>query len=150
MPLSTSILNTNNYPCLPQVDDYPQYASVPATSFQCVEQKYSGYFADPEAQCQVFHICLNTQLLGSFLCPNGTLFHQQLFVCDWWYNVRCDDATLSYDLNRFIGAQDQQGFLDTSLESSEKLGFGRQIIISTEDLNESLLPSLDYDNDYNK
>ena len=25
----------------------------------------------------------------SFLCPNGTLFEQQYFICDWWFNVDC-------------------------------------------------------------
>jgi hypothetical protein len=24
-----------------------------------------------------------------FLCPNGTLFDQQYFVCNWWFNVDC-------------------------------------------------------------
>ncbi|KAA0195807.1 Cuticle Protein CPAP1 [Hyalella azteca] len=86
--------------------EYPEYASVPATSFRCENQRYSGYFADPETQCQVFHICLNSRNLGSFLCPNGTLFHQQFFVCDWWYNVRCEEAVSSYDLNSLIGDQD--------------------------------------------
>ncbi|KAF2358543.1 Chitin binding domain [Trinorchestia longiramus] len=86
--------------------EFPQYARVPATSFSCEDQRYSGYFADPEADCQVFHICLNSRNMGSFLCPNGTLFHQQFFVCDWWYNVRCEEAVLSYDLNSLIGEQD--------------------------------------------
>ena len=21
----------------------------------------------------------------NFLCPNGTIFNQELFNCDWWY-----------------------------------------------------------------
>lgn len=83
--------------------DFPEYATVPATSFSCSAQETGGYFADPEAQCQVFHICLNGQNLGSFLCPNGTLFHQQYFVCDWWFNVDCGAATSSYGLNAKIG-----------------------------------------------
>jgi len=24
-----------------------------------------------------------------FLCPNGTIFNQELFNCDWWFNVDC-------------------------------------------------------------
>ncbi|XP_047494483.1 cytochrome c1-like [Penaeus chinensis] len=83
--------------------DYPEYAVVPRTSFSCAAQETGGYFADPEAECQVFHICLNGQNMGSFLCPNGTLFHQQYFVCDWWYNVDCAAATQSYGLNAQIG-----------------------------------------------
>lgn len=34
----------------------------------------------------------------SFLCPNGTLFQQQIFNCDWWYNVDCDAAEGLYGL----------------------------------------------------
>ena len=34
-----------------------------------------GYYADPEAECQVFHICAADAFGGlskySFLCPNG-------------------------------------------------------------------------------
>ena len=27
-----------------------------------------------------------------YLCPNGTLFNQQYFVCDWWFNVDCSQV----------------------------------------------------------
>jgi hypothetical protein len=50
---------------------------------------FSGYYADVEMGCQAFHVCLqepNSDKLfkQSFLCPNGTLFQQQIFNCDWW------------------------------------------------------------------
>ena len=50
----------------------------------------SGYYADPEMGCQAYHVCLLDPSGGSmyptsFLCPNGTLFQQQIFNCDWWY-----------------------------------------------------------------
>ena len=53
----------------------------------------SGYYADPEMQCQGYHVCLTptgspTDRKTSFLCPNGTIFSQGLFTCDWWY-VKC-------------------------------------------------------------
>ena len=35
----------------------------------------------------------------SFLCPNGTMFHQKYFICDWWYNVDCRASVDFYDLN---------------------------------------------------
>ena len=35
----------------------------------------------------------------SFVCPNGTLFNQQYFVCDWWFNVDCAKAESFYSLN---------------------------------------------------
>merc|ERR1719228_1636310 len=64
-------------------DDYPIFAEVPETSFLCDGQVDGGYYADPEAECQAFHICANDGNGGltkySFLCPNGTLFQQQYF-----------------------------------------------------------------------
>ena len=50
----------------------------------------AGYYADPEMGCQAYHVCLLDPISGSmyptsFLCPNGTLFQQQIFNCDWWY-----------------------------------------------------------------
>ena len=42
---------------------------------------------------QSFHICApdgsSSLIKYSFLCPNGTLFNQQYFICDWWFNVDC-------------------------------------------------------------
>ena len=53
---------------------------------------FLGYYADPEMQCQGYHVCLSSQFMPgiadrkmSFLCPNGTIFSQALFTCDWWY-----------------------------------------------------------------
>ena len=77
-------------------DDYPIFSEVPETSFLCDGQVDGGYYADPESECQAFHICANNGQGGltkySFLCPNGTLFQQQYFVCDWWFNVDCSLA----------------------------------------------------------
>ena len=90
-------------------DDYPIFAEVPETSFLCDGQADGGYYADPEAQCQAFHICANDGQGGrtkfSFLCPNGTLFQQQYFVCDWWFNVDCSLAESFYGLNDQIAAE---------------------------------------------
>merc|ERR1712123_133009 len=84
-------------------DDYPIFAEVPETSFLCDGQVDGGYYADPEAECQAFHICAGDGTGGftkySFLCPNGTLFQQQYFVCDWWFNVDCSLAESLYSLN---------------------------------------------------
>merc|ERR1711931_6823 len=92
-------------------DDYPIFAEVPDTSFLCDGQADGGYYADPEAECQVFHICANDGNEGrtkySFLCPNGTLFNQQYFVCDWWFNVDCSLAEQFYALNDQIAAERQ-------------------------------------------
>merc|ERR1719244_1413031 len=90
-------------------DDYPIFAEVPETSFLCDGQVDGGYYADPEAECQAFHICANDGTGGltkySFLCPNGTLFQQQYFVCDWWFNVDCSTAQDFYSLNDEVAAE---------------------------------------------
>ena len=97
-----------NIPGVPG-DDYPIFAEVPDTSFLCDGQAEGGYYADPEAECQAFHICGSDGNGGltkySFLCPNGTLFNQQYFVCDWWFNVDCSLAEDLYSLNDEIAAE---------------------------------------------
>nr|XP_027210945.1 uncharacterized protein LOC113804280 isoform X11 [Penaeus vannamei] len=86
-------------------EDYPILASVPDTGFSCEEQQFPGYYADtaPEAGCQVFHICQFDGRQDAFLCPNGTLFNQQYFVCDWWFNVDCAASAQFRSLNADIG-----------------------------------------------
>merc|ERR1711936_420396 len=90
-------------------EDYPIYAVPPQTSFSCDGQVDGGYYGDPEAECQAFHICSNDGNSGlskfSFLCPNGTLFQQQYFVCDWWFNVDCSTTEDFYGLNDEIAAE---------------------------------------------
>ncbi|KAI2798441.1 hypothetical protein BLOT_012722 [Blomia tropicalis] len=82
--------------------DYPIYGLIPRTSFNCRDHKWAGYYADVETQCQVFHICQTGGRKNSFLCPNGTMFNQQLFICDWWHNVQCDEVPAHYELNANI------------------------------------------------
>ena len=77
-------------------EDYPIYAETPETAFSCEGQVDGGYYADEEAECQVFHICTADGAGGlakySFLCPNGTIFNQEYFICDWWFNVDCAES----------------------------------------------------------
>lgn len=77
-------------------EDYPIFAVAPDTEFSCEGQVNGGYYADPEAQCQAFHICSANGEGGlskyTFLCPNGTIFNQAYFICDWWFNVDCAEA----------------------------------------------------------
>lgn len=56
--------------------DYPALAEIPETSFSCKEQRYKGFFGDPETNCQVWHYCDLNGGKASFLCPNGTIFSQ--------------------------------------------------------------------------
>merc|ERR1711970_1368622 len=90
-------------------EDYPIYAEVPESGFGCEGQVDGGYYADPEAECQAFHICTADGAGGlakySFLCPNGTLFNQNSFICDWWFNFDCSTAEDLYSLNDEIAAE---------------------------------------------
>lgn len=56
--------------------DYPIYSIIPKTEFNCSEQRYKGFFGDPETGCQVWHYCDLNGGQASFLCPNGTIFSQ--------------------------------------------------------------------------
>merc|ERR1711970_1073955 len=90
--------------------DYPVYAEVPDTGFSCDGQVEGGKYADPAAECQVFHFCALGDVEGglitySFLCPNGTIFNQQYFICDWWFNVDCSQTESLYGLNDEIAAE---------------------------------------------
>jgi len=80
--------------------DYPVLASIQETSFTCDGLVMGGYYADPEQDCQAYHVCLQDADLNlypvSFLCPNGTVFNQEIFVCDWWFNVDCEAAAGLY------------------------------------------------------
>ncbi|XP_023342028.1 uncharacterized protein LOC111711812 [Eurytemora carolleeae] len=76
----------------------------PDTTFLC-EGQVPGYYADTDADCQLYHICAgpeNGLVKYDFLCPNGTLFDQQYFVCNWWFNVDCALAPSFYSLNEDV------------------------------------------------
>merc|ERR1712215_87847 len=98
----------SNIPGVPG-EDYPIFAEVPETGFVCDGQVDGGYYADPEAECQAFHICTADGAGGlakySFLCPNGTIFNQNYFICDWWFNFDCAEAEGLYSLNDEIAAE---------------------------------------------
>jgi len=45
---------------------------------------------------------------NSFLCPNGTIFNQNYFICDWWFNFDCSEAAGLYSLNEKNAAEREQ------------------------------------------
>ncbi|XP_075238303.1 uncharacterized protein LOC142334274 [Lycorma delicatula] len=79
--------------------DYPNYSEIPPTRFNCKDQRYKGFFGDPETNCQVWHYCDLNGGQASFLCPNGTIFSQVVLTCDWWFNVKCASTAQLYVLN---------------------------------------------------
>merc|ERR1719419_2243419 len=104
-------------------EDYPVYAEVPTTGFSCSGRVEGGYYADPEADCQPFHVCSADSSGGlakvSFLCPNGTLFNQETFVCEYWFNVDCSQAESFYGLNDNIGTVEQKDGLASAASSPQ-------------------------------
>lgn len=49
------------------------------SKFSCSTKK-PGYYADDGLNCQVFHYC-NEGVRHSWMCPDGTLFHQIHLIC---------------------------------------------------------------------
>lgn len=68
-----------------------------------------GYYADADTECQAFHVCTADGNGGlsknSFLCPNGTIFNQNYFICDWWFNFDCSEAQGLYSLNEKVASE---------------------------------------------
>ncbi|XP_017893080.1 GATA zinc finger domain-containing protein 14-like [Ceratina calcarata] len=84
----------------------PRYSQqyMPETSFTCRNKIVGSYYADPETDCQVFHVCVSvagTVQDYKFLCPNDTAFDQESQTCADWYDVDCEAATLYYASDNF-------------------------------------------------
>lgn len=76
--------------------------AIPKTSFSC-RGRDSGYYADTETDCQVYHMCDQQGRQFDYMCPNATLFQQRMLVCDHWYMVDCSSSEANYGFNRLIG-----------------------------------------------
>ncbi|XP_011211374.2 mucin-5AC [Bactrocera dorsalis] len=76
------------------------------TSFSC-SGRPSGYYADVETGCQVYHMCDGLGRQFSYSCPNTTLFQQRMLICDHWYMVNCSRAESDYAANLLIGQRDK-------------------------------------------
>ena len=79
-----------------------------------------------KTKCTLFGILLEitVPLQGelykySFLCPNGTLFQQVYFVCDWWFNVDCSRAEDYYYLNEELQTSREEYSKENSGKSGE-------------------------------
>ncbi len=66
-----------------QLDETPpkyDYHNLPETKFTCEGKLTGRYYADPETDCQLFHVCAKMSRREvndfKFLCPNGTVFDQ--------------------------------------------------------------------------
>lgn len=83
--------------------DFPAYTKIPKTSFTCEGKGFDfGYYADEEAQCQVYHVCWSGRH-ESFLCGVGTVFNQAILACDYWHSVDCSKSSQFYSVNSELG-----------------------------------------------
>ncbi|CAG9787584.1 unnamed protein product [Diatraea saccharalis] len=76
------------------------------TRFTC-QGRASGYYADVETGCQVYHMCDGLGRQFSYTCPNTTLFQQRMLICDHWYMVNCSKSESDYSANLLIGQRDK-------------------------------------------
>uniref|UniRef100_A0A6P7FYE0 Proteoglycan 4-like n=1 Tax=Diabrotica virgifera virgifera TaxID=50390 RepID=A0A6P7FYE0_DIAVI len=89
------------------------------TNFSCLGRT-TGYYADVDKGCQVYHMCDGLGRQFSYTCPNATLFQQRMLICDHWYMVNCSRATEDYSANLLIGQRNKP-----FLEDSDTLHFLR-------------------------
>uniref|UniRef100_T1JJM6 Chitin-binding type-2 domain-containing protein n=1 Tax=Strigamia maritima TaxID=126957 RepID=T1JJM6_STRMM len=47
----------------------------------------------------MYHACEWDGSKISFLCSPGTVFNQKYLICDWWYNVDCDNSPNFYNVH---------------------------------------------------
>lgn len=80
-----------------------EHDSMPDTSFTCDNKVVGGYYADPDADCQMFHICVQVNETDvrdfKFMCPDDTVFDQENFICANWFEIDCLSSTFYYDKN---------------------------------------------------
>ncbi|XP_056632092.1 uncharacterized protein LOC130890820 [Diorhabda carinulata] len=83
-------------------------------SFHCEGRDY-GYYADVENDCQLFHVCLpvtysdgrNQTFRWSFICPEETVFNQEMFTCTRSDEaIDCAESPRYYELNRNFGSEE--------------------------------------------
>ena len=127
-------------------EDYPIFAEVPESGFVCDGQVDGGYYADPEAKCQAFHICTSdgqgSLAKYSFLCPNGTIFNQNYFICDWWFNFDCTEAEGLYSKNEEIAAEREAATGQASYAAPPPSGYSSGATAASDGYTTRALPPL--------
>lgn len=89
------------------------FTKINSEKFSC-EGRASGYYADVDAGCQVYHMCDGLGRQFSYSCPNTTLFQQRMLICDHWYMVSCSKSESDYNANLLIGQRDKPFVEDSS------------------------------------
>ncbi|KAK3930350.1 U-scoloptoxin(01)-Cw1a [Frankliniella fusca] len=96
--------------------------------FSCAGRHY-GYYADPDNDCQLFHVCLPVQFddgrgsmyKWSFVCPEETVFNQETFTCSRREDaIACQDSERFYGLNEDLGVSRKQQQQQEAEEAAEE------------------------------
>ncbi|XP_066960062.1 uncharacterized protein [Macrobrachium rosenbergii] len=121
-PPGGALLVGSNPPLFPLekrlVSNYTKLRPVVTDKFRCnkgIVPNYVGYgyYADVDNECQIFHICLPWKDLYpkqfaedvtyqfSFICPNQTVFSQDVMTCTWESEaLPCEASPELYWLNQ--------------------------------------------------
>ncbi|XP_068223135.1 uncharacterized protein [Palaemon carinicauda] len=121
-PPGGALLVGSNPPLFPiekrLISNYTKLRPVVTDTFRCDEGVVPnyvgyGYYADVDNDCQIFHICLPWKELYpkqfdqdityqfSFICPNQTVFSQDVMTCTWKSEaLPCDASPELYWLNQ--------------------------------------------------
>ncbi|XP_021934014.1 uncharacterized protein LOC110836763 [Zootermopsis nevadensis] len=87
----------------------PPLTSLPETNFTCADKIPGGYYADLEADCQLFHICSMGRhgriTDNKFLCGPDTRFSQESRTCQAKHLVDCRLSASLYHVNRHFELQ---------------------------------------------
>lgn len=94
-----------------------------AIKFSCSGRPF-GYYADPDFECRIFHICDTFGRRIPMHCPPHTMFNQMYRVCDWEYNVDCPASKSWYHVN-----SNNQGNTNESTERAAAASASSKTII---------------------
>ncbi|XP_067124225.1 U-scoloptoxin(01)-Er1a-like [Centruroides vittatus] len=101
----------------------------PPETFDC-SNKATGYYADLDTGCQVFHVCNQVEHKDgsketfhySFICGNQTIFSQLTMTCATPEEATpCQSAPEFYRLNQKIGLTDTPILEDADVEKHNQL-----------------------------
>ncbi|XP_043275261.1 uncharacterized protein [Venturia canescens] len=89
------------------------------TNFTC-RGRDTGFYADVETNCRVYHTCDENGNKFTYYCPAETAFRQEALVCDHAHLVDCANGRRLSPIDKQVekkGGETSQGFRDTARRS---------------------------------
>lgn len=99
------------------------------TTFSCDGLGY-GYYADPDNDCKVFHVCQSFRMSDgsiynnhwSFICGNQTVFNQVSLSCSHPEDaIPCENAKDFYHVNDYFGDLQAPSVKQEDLNQAQEL-----------------------------